>query len=175
MFHVPVPDLRKEFQVPPFSLKTTVGQQVEMRCIAPRGVPPPRISWLKDGQPINDKADTNFIQSGDGHLIVVSARSRDTGNYTCVAENVADRRTSVATLTVDGRTLIFLPCVNWNFACAWAWSSLHVHLVQFLFRFAPRGATRSSHVFSSNNPLGEQFMLSNFAHKKSHNIITLPG
>ncbi len=42
--------------------------------------------------------------TGSDHLIVVSARVSDSGNFTCVAENLADvRHSPPAQLTVFGK------------------------------------------------------------------------
>ena len=38
--------------------------------------------------------DANYIVAADGHLILIQARDKDRANYTCVAENVANRRLS---------------------------------------------------------------------------------
>ena len=63
---------------------------------------------MKDRIEIQPERDSNYIQAADGHLIVIQARERDRGNYTCVAENAANRRLSpparlsvVGTLALD--------------------------------------------------------------------------
>jgi hypothetical protein len=74
-----------------------------MRCIPPAGVPPPVVSWLRNGQPLRTP-EPGLRVSADGHvLLVLSARLSDAANYTCVVENVASRRLSEpAALTVYG-------------------------------------------------------------------------
>ena len=53
---------------------------------------------------VQPERDPNFLQAADGHLIVVQTRQSDRGNYTCVAENVANTRMSpAARLQVVGR------------------------------------------------------------------------
>ena len=37
-------DLRKEFEVPPYSQKVELGSQIELRCHPPGGKPKPRVS-----------------------------------------------------------------------------------------------------------------------------------
>jgi len=85
--------LKKEFEVPPYSEQGLVGRQVELRCHAPRGKPEPRLSWIKDGRKIAEDED-GIIVTTEGHLIIVSARLTDSGNFTCVAENLAGSRRS---------------------------------------------------------------------------------
>lgn len=86
--------LRKEFEVPPYSQNVELGSQIELRCHPPKGVPKPRIYWLKDRVEVQPERDSNYIQASDGHLIIIQAREKDRANYTCVADNVANRRLS---------------------------------------------------------------------------------
>jgi len=85
--------LKKQFEVPPYSEQGLVGRQVELRCHPPKGKPEPQIYWLKDGRRLGDTED-GIIVTQEGHLIVVSARLGDSGNFTCVAENLAGTRRS---------------------------------------------------------------------------------
>ena len=66
-----------------------------------------QIYWLKDRVEVQPERDPNYIQAADGHLIIIQAREKDRGNYTCVADNVANRRLSPpARLSVVGMCLI---------------------------------------------------------------------
>lgn len=87
-------DLKKQFEVNPVSTKVEIGQQMELRCVPPVGLPPPRIYWLRGGQPL--QTDTSILVSSEGHLLIGQARTQDTGNYTCVAENIAAKRTATS-------------------------------------------------------------------------------
>ncbi len=99
------PDLRKQFEVPPYSQQVAKGGQVEVRCHPPRGKPPPKVYWLQNGRKIDPNLDKNFLVTAEGHLIVVAARLTDSANYSCVAENIANTRTSdSAAITVYGKT-----------------------------------------------------------------------
>ena len=101
------PDLKKHFEVPPYSQQVALGSQVQMRCHPPKGKPAPTIKWLQNGSPISPLTDKNFIITGEGHLIVVNATLADTANYTCVAENVATKRLSApATINVYGKAYL---------------------------------------------------------------------
>lgn len=48
------PDLRKEFDTPPYSQQIEVGSQTELRCHPPKGNPVAWVShWLKNGEKID--------------------------------------------------------------------------------------------------------------------------
>ncbi|XP_031365734.1 netrin receptor UNC5B-like [Apis dorsata] len=58
-----------------------------------------------DSIPNDVTGASNFVQTGDGHLILGKAELRHQGNYSCVAENIAARRVSepaVLTVYVNG-------------------------------------------------------------------------
>ena len=100
------PDLKKHFEVPPYSQQVAKGAQVEVRCHPPRGKPPPQVYWLQNGRKVDPAVDKNFLVTAEGHLIVVAARLTDSANYSCVAENIASTRTSdPAAITVYGKAL----------------------------------------------------------------------
>ncbi|RXN18375.1 hemicentin-2 isoform X1 [Labeo rohita] len=74
------------------------GSSVTLTCEA-RGVPPPTLSWLKDGQPLSlhrnlllDGQETRFLLSDVG--------PSDGGLYSCVASNQAGSSTKTFNLTV---------------------------------------------------------------------------
>lgn len=76
------------------------GSSVTLTCEA-RGVPPPTLSWLKDGQPLSlhrnlllDGQETRFLLSDVG--------PSDGGLYSCVASNQAGSSTKTFNLTVLG-------------------------------------------------------------------------
>ena len=49
---------------------------------------------MKNRVGVQPERDSNYLQAADGHLIIIQAREKDRANYTCVAENVANRRLS---------------------------------------------------------------------------------
>ncbi|CAH1987327.1 unnamed protein product [Acanthoscelides obtectus] len=67
-----------------------IGHQVDLKCVAPSGMPPPRVYWLRGNQLL--QSDTDVLVTSEGHLLIGQARPQDTGNYTCVAENIAAKR-----------------------------------------------------------------------------------
>lgn len=71
-------------------VKVELGHHTELKCIAPQGMPPPRVYWLRGGQML--QSDSSVLVTTEGHLLIGEARTQDTGNYTCVAENIAAKR-----------------------------------------------------------------------------------
>ncbi|XP_066986698.1 netrin receptor UNC5B-like isoform X1 [Macrobrachium rosenbergii] len=93
--------LRRYFEEPPYSQRVPSEQHVELRCLPPVGRPEPQTTWLKNEAPIDLSQQPSFKISSEGSLLILSARAEDSGNYSCVAENVAGRRVSdTATLKV---------------------------------------------------------------------------
>ena len=71
---------------------------------------------MKDRVEVQPERDPNYIQAADGHLIIIQAREKDRGNYTCVAENVANHRLSPpARLSVVGKLQITRSLYNTTF------------------------------------------------------------
>lgn len=87
------PDLKKQFESPPYSVSVEAGHSTELRCLAPLGVPPPRVYWLRNNVPVDADSDTLLVSS-EGHLLVGQAKLSHQANYTCVAENIAAKRLS---------------------------------------------------------------------------------
>lgn len=67
-----------------------IGHQVDLKCMAPIGMPPPSVYWLRGSQPL--QSSTDVLVTSEGHLLIGQAKPQDTGNYTCVAENIAAKR-----------------------------------------------------------------------------------
>ncbi|XP_076269699.1 netrin receptor UNC5C-like isoform X3 [Rhynchophorus ferrugineus] len=90
---VEVAYLKKQFEFNPEPIiKVEIGQHTELNCVAPQGMPPPRVYWLRGGQVL--QSDSSVLVTTEGHLLIGQARTQDTGNYTCVAENIAAKRTA---------------------------------------------------------------------------------
>ncbi|XP_037536631.1 hemicentin-2 [Nematolebias whitei] len=69
----------------PEELTVAINSPLELECSAV-GVPPPTLSWLKDGQPLEGTA---VIQQ-DGQLVRISkVQVEDGGLYTCLASSLA--------------------------------------------------------------------------------------
>ncbi|XP_029473326.1 LOW QUALITY PROTEIN: hemicentin-1 [Rhinatrema bivittatum] len=63
-------------------------------------VPPPTITWLRDGEPLQATPRIRILSSGR-YLQINNAELADTASYTCVARNIAGMTTREFTLTVN--------------------------------------------------------------------------
>ena len=68
--------LHKEFQAKPFPTKPyfSVGENIQLHCVPPKGLPAPRITWIKNGKILDPNRDKNLIINYDNDLIVKAAR-----------------------------------------------------------------------------------------------------
>lgn len=71
---------------PPEGVVAAEGMDVFLDCVA-SGVPPPTITWLKDGQaiPSCDEAEDNVCVNES--VIITGAQLENEGVYSCVAQN----------------------------------------------------------------------------------------
>uniref|UniRef100_M3ZDA5 Cell adhesion molecule-related/down-regulated by oncogenes n=1 Tax=Xiphophorus maculatus TaxID=8083 RepID=M3ZDA5_XIPMA len=75
------------------------GEELTLDCRA-NGIPTPRLSWLKDGEPL-EGSDTHHILTPDGSTLTVRRLSpEDSGTYTCVAVSAAGQESKIYTLIV---------------------------------------------------------------------------
>ncbi|XP_031846326.1 cell adhesion molecule Dscam2 isoform X2 [Nomia melanderi] len=90
-------------KIDPFSFpdKIQEGQRVQVTCAVSKGDSPLKITWLKDGRPV-DPAEAKLHQLGPFYLAlqIESASTAHNGNYTCVASNDAAETSRTATLLV---------------------------------------------------------------------------
>ncbi|XP_071607418.1 hemicentin-1 isoform X3 [Heliangelus exortis] len=82
--HVP-PDIMGEEQ----NISVLINQDVELLCQS-NAIPPPMLTWLKDGRPLLKKPGLS-ISEGGSVLKIEGAQVQDTGRYTCEATNVAGK------------------------------------------------------------------------------------
>lgn len=89
-------------------MSVEAGQNTELRCLPPIGLPPPRVYWLRNGVTLDADASDTLLISSEGHLLVAQAKLQHQANYTCVAENIAAKRSSEpASITVYGEFFTF--------------------------------------------------------------------
>ncbi|XP_076471483.1 uncharacterized protein LOC143301237 [Babylonia areolata] len=93
----------RQFEQEPVAQTVGLGISTELVCRPPVGVPKPTIYWVKDGFKVQE---TNNVRvTAMGSLVFESVSRDDTGNYTCVAENImgrVDSNTVPMTVVADG-------------------------------------------------------------------------
>lgn len=77
-----------------------VDKPITLPCEAD-GLPPPDITWHRDGQAVLESVRQRVLSSGA--LQIAFAQPDDTGQYTCMAANVAGSSSTSTKLTVHGR------------------------------------------------------------------------
>lgn len=93
--------LKSDFEEEPHNENKLVGESIEINCVAPAGAPKPKVSWLKDGQLLDPDEEGNIMIDYKGSLVIRVARLKDSGKYTCMAENIiATRRSQPAKIDV---------------------------------------------------------------------------
>ncbi|XP_074858282.1 hemicentin-1 isoform X3 [Carettochelys insculpta] len=83
----------------PQDLTVLQNRQVILECKSD-AVPPPTITWLKDGELLQATPRVRILSSGR-YLQINNADLGDTANYTCVASNIAGKTTREFVLTVN--------------------------------------------------------------------------
>ncbi|XP_077149784.1 brother of CDO [Ranitomeya variabilis] len=61
----------------------TKGQSLILECVA-GGMPPPKVSWAKDGADVSGQNKTRFLLT---NLLIEATSEEDSGTYTCTATN----------------------------------------------------------------------------------------
>ncbi|XP_053178575.1 hemicentin-1 [Scomber japonicus] len=82
--HVP-PSIRTSG---PAERAVVLHKPISLECIS-SGIPPPSITWLKDGRPVDTTQEHLKLESAGRMLKVTEARLEDSGRYTCLATNAA--------------------------------------------------------------------------------------
>ncbi|XP_043241090.1 roundabout homolog 2-like [Amphibalanus amphitrite] len=101
--------LREEFRVSPQDVQVAQTETARLRCDPPRGHPPPEVTWLRNGEPL-DVTGSRRLRVDGTDLVVTDARHHDEGAYTCVARNRAgERRSRPARLTVHVKPFFLRP------------------------------------------------------------------
>jgi len=91
--------MRDEFREEPADVELATGHTAILRCRPPRAEPEPLVTWKKDGVALPSDGDRVFVDLS-GSLHVMDARRDDSGQYACVAQNVAGRRQSAPAILI---------------------------------------------------------------------------
>lgn len=78
-----------------------VGDTVALQCKA-LGSPPPRITWLRDDQPLRP-SDRHYFTPGNQLLVISAAVAEDAGRYTCLMSNTLGTERAHSQLAVTQR------------------------------------------------------------------------
>ncbi|KAI3370362.1 hypothetical protein L3Q82_025134 [Scortum barcoo] len=78
-----------------------VGDTVALQCKA-LGSPPPRITWLRNDQPLRP-SDRHHFTPGNQLLVIGSASLEDAGRYTCLMSNTLGTERAHSQLVVSRR------------------------------------------------------------------------
>lgn len=83
----------KEFEI-------VYGNSARMDCEA-SGMPPPTVTWLRNGLPLSDDDHVQLINN-DYTLLFIYTSEKEAGLYTCIATNNAGTTEQQFNLTVLG-------------------------------------------------------------------------
>jgi len=86
---------------------TSPNKSVTLRCRPPGGSPPLNITWFKNGEPLILGRGRRLRLTYKKDLVIRRLCSNDSGEYQCVAENMAARREGQV-ITLDVRGLQFV-------------------------------------------------------------------
>ncbi|XP_035263565.1 pro-neuregulin-2, membrane-bound isoform-like isoform X5 [Anguilla anguilla] len=85
------------------------GNKLLLKCEA-SGKPPPEYKWYRDGSEFKKSKEIKIKTSKRNSRILINrARLEDSGNYTCVAENMHGRDNSTSTVNVQSSTTTLSP------------------------------------------------------------------
>jgi len=94
--------LRRNFGEVQLKYVTSPNKSVTLRCRPPGGSPPLNITWFKNGEPLILGRGRRLRLTYKKDLVIRRLCSNDSGEYQCVAENMAARREGQV-ITLDVR------------------------------------------------------------------------
>lgn len=93
------------FVKPMENKEVTVGGSIVLECMA-SGMPRPKLSWRKNGNPLQ-ATERHFFTAEDQLLIIVDTKASDAGNYECQMNNSLGSVVGASHLTVKpGKTSV---------------------------------------------------------------------
>uniref|UniRef100_A0A0N5BTT3 Hemicentin-1 n=1 Tax=Strongyloides papillosus TaxID=174720 RepID=A0A0N5BTT3_STREA len=92
-------------QVPPRE-NLFQGKDVRLQCIVLRGIPRPKLTWLKDGIEV-EESESVILEGNGAHLTIKGGFQDDEGVYECIATNPSgNAHISVEVVAIDLPTII---------------------------------------------------------------------
>ena len=71
--------MRDDFRVSPSPSTVLVGDNVVLRCVPPKAVPPAVVSWTRDGSTLSLDSAKRARVDDDGNLVILNAGKEDEG------------------------------------------------------------------------------------------------
>uniref|UniRef100_A0A8C1STN8 Neuregulin 2a n=1 Tax=Cyprinus carpio TaxID=7962 RepID=A0A8C1STN8_CYPCA len=92
------------------SVSVDEGSKLIVRCEA-SGNPTPQYKWYKDGTELKKSKEIKISRNGKktSKVQISSAKLEDSGNYTCVAENILGKENGTSTVHVQSITTTLSP------------------------------------------------------------------
>lgn len=90
------------------------GEMLSISCTIIKGDLPVYFSWNFNGEPIElDRSDVNIVVSQRvSFLSIDSVAARHAGKYECIARNAAGFDSHTATLSVNGRSHLYIELIS---------------------------------------------------------------
>ena len=87
------------------------GTDISVSCSANKGTKPIRYTWYYDGNILNPGLGVEIESTRNAlNLAIISATSKHSGNYTCIAKNSYGSDSYSASLNIRGISKIFFVC-----------------------------------------------------------------
>jgi len=94
---------------PPRDTETPSGSTVTFDCFV-SGEPRPTVRWQRGGEPVALTTSNKHAVTHDGSVLVIrDVTVGDSGDYECVAENMAGTTRAIARLRVWGLYSVYYP------------------------------------------------------------------
>ena len=93
-----------------FPSATRAGMRAQSTCYVQEGDQPITIHWEKDGERIKPSTTVLVAQINDftSIITITKANAGHSGNYTCVASNIASTVKTSAFLAIKGMVMVLL-------------------------------------------------------------------